>query len=254
MRPLTLTQWPQNLKFLYALYLILNWQEWCFGGQVRRVVESWRCDIWPWPSDLRTWNSFMLCISFWIGRNYVLGDRCVAWWNRGDMTFDLGPVTLDPEIPCRSVSPKRMQIWEWDLQEWCIIGDKGALRGGIVATWPLTLAQWTLTPKWNLPNEWRFGNRGDSTVDLGPVTFDPEMELLDKWHNLYFPFLLVYLWIAQRLPIMCFRSLVPSGFWLNIATCIHSRYSMYHHQMALSTESIVIGGWADENVKHFLIG
>jgi hypothetical protein len=25
-------------------------------------------------------------------------QRCVAWWNHGNVTFALGPVTFDPEI------------------------------------------------------------------------------------------------------------------------------------------------------------
>jgi hypothetical protein len=33
------------------------------------------------------------------------------------MTFDLGPVTFDLEIPFRSLSPERMQILDWYLQE-----------------------------------------------------------------------------------------------------------------------------------------
>jgi hypothetical protein len=37
---------------------------------------------------------------------------CFAWWNHGTVTFDLGPVTFDPEIPFRSVSPERMRDFE----------------------------------------------------------------------------------------------------------------------------------------------
>jgi hypothetical protein len=29
----------------------------------------------------------------------MMGQRCVTWWNRGALTFDLGPVMLDPDIP-----------------------------------------------------------------------------------------------------------------------------------------------------------
>jgi hypothetical protein len=33
-----------------------------------------------------------------------------TWQNLGAVTFDLGAVTIDTEIPIRSLSPERMQV------------------------------------------------------------------------------------------------------------------------------------------------
>jgi hypothetical protein len=48
------------------------------------------------------------------------------------VTFDLGPVTFDPEIPFCYVSPERMHILGWYLQD-DVLWDKGVSHGGIVA-------------------------------------------------------------------------------------------------------------------------
>jgi hypothetical protein len=69
----------------------------------------------------------------------IRGRRCVMWWNHGAVTLELCAVTLNLKFP--SVL--------YLLNEWRFV--IGICRDnelwGIVALWPLTLAQWPWT--WN---------------------------------------------------------------------------------------------------------
>jgi hypothetical protein len=111
---------------------ILDWylQGWCIRGKVCIVVIwPWPSDLWPWPSDLeleihfRSVSPERIQILDWYCRDDVLGDKGVSC---GVVTFDLGPVTFDPEIPFCSVFPK------W-LQGWCTRGQMCVMW--IIATW-----------------------------------------------------------------------------------------------------------------------
>jgi hypothetical protein len=66
---------------------------------------------------------FYWCLQGWC----IRGQRCVVWWNLGDVIFYLGAVTLNLKFPSALYVLNECRFW------YCVLGDKGVSHSGIVA-------------------------------------------------------------------------------------------------------------------------
>jgi hypothetical protein len=183
---------PPSIYFPSTLYPKRMISDWYWETKMRRVVESWQSDIWPW-----TWNSLPLCISWtnecfglvFAGMMHQSGDEgvsrggSVALWHCGTWSSYLWPLNSLP----LSISLSRTNA------------DFG-LVCSMVVLWPLTLAQCPLTLKFPsdlyLLNECRFWILLAGMMYLGTNM----CHVVASWHCDLWPWP-IELWSWNSLPL-----------------------------------------------------